>query len=438
MFNKTKIKTVNFHTLGCKLNQAETDSISAAFKARGYTIVTSRHPADLSVINTCTVTNDADSKSRQAIRAAIKTSPAGRVVVIGCYAQIKPDELQAIDGVDMILGTREKFNLLNYISELELERPEEPLVYVDSTGEEIEYSESPFISTTSRTRAYLKIQEGCDYYCSYCIIPFARGKARSRRLQECLEEARKLVDNGYKEIILTGINIGTWNEDRLVLADLLEQLSGLPDLERIRISSIEPNTTDDRLLKLVSERSNICPHLHIPLQSGSPTVLERMRRKYTLSDYLKLADRISAISPGIAWGTDIIAGFPGETEAEFTQTINIINRLPFTYLHVFRYSSRDGTIASKLSDPVDFHSIKKRAAALRELGARKKLAYQRKFLGTIQPVLFETAYRDGNVSGNTPNYIRVRVPGDDDLSNSIRNVRLIEDQQSFVCGEITD
>ncbi len=434
----SKIKNISFYTLGCKLNQAESAALANAFGVRGYNIVPFMSPADLTVINTCTVTNDADSKSRQAIRKAIKASPNGRTVVIGCYAQIKPHDLANIAGVDMILGTREKFNLPDYIRELEQDCPEKPLVYVNSFGEEEEYSEAPFISTTSRTRAYLKIQEGCDYYCSYCIIPFARGKPQSRRRIDCLKEAHHLVAKGYRELVLTGINIGTWQEGALDLADLLEQLSDIPGLERIRISSIEPNTISDRLLGLVVERPNICPHLHIPLQSGSPTVLERMRRKYSSADYQQLADRIAAITPGIAWGTDLITGFPGETEQEFEETTAIIEQLPLTYLHVFRYSDRTGTVASKLSDQVDFHVSKDRAAVLRELGRKKKHAFQQQFIGSVQPVLFESADSDGGSAGNTPHYVRVRVPAGAGLENTIRPVKLERVDKSVIHGSLAD
>ncbi len=434
MNKQSIINTISFYTLGCKLNQAESDAIAENLRRRGYSIVPFKAPADLTVINTCTVTNEADSKSRQMIRSAIKTSPDGRVVAMGCYAQIKPKDLAAIDGVDMVLGTNEKYRLPELLEELVEDRTS-PLVYVNDSGEINDYRESEFISATGRTRAFLKIQEGCDYYCSYCIIPFARGKARSRRYDECLSEAVSLVSKGYRELVLTGINIGTWNDGDKQLVDLLEGLSQVAGLARIRISSIEPNTVTDRLLKLVNDRPNICPHLHIPIQSGSPAVLKRMRRKYQLDDYHNLARRINRIAPGIALGTDIIAGFPGETEEEFGETISAIEELPFTYLHIFRYSNRDGTVAAKLTDHVDYHTTKKRAAILRQMGMKKKEQYSQKYLESVRPVLFESADGNGQISGMTNNYIRVKVSGDENLSNTIWSVRLIEDCGSYFKGQ---
>ena len=436
MNRQIPIKTVSFHTLGCKLNQAETDAIAADFQSQGYKIVPFRKAADLIVINTCTVTDKADSKSRQMIRNAIKASPQGRIVAMGCYAQIRPEELSAIDGIDMVLGTNEKYHLLQFLKELESGNHVEPLVYVNDIGDITNYHESPFISATGRTRAYLKIQEGCDYYCSYCIIPFARGKARSRPFYDCLNEARSLVEKGYRELILTGINVGTWHEDDRQLADLLDGLSSVAGLERIRVSSIEPNTVSERLLEMVAERDNICPHLHIPLQSGSPAVLRRMRRKYLLLDYYGLAERIAKIAPDIAWGTDIITGFPGETEDEFQQTISAIQELPFTYLHIFRYSERYGTIASKLPGKVDFQVKKKRAVILRELSTKKKRKYIQKYIGRNQLVLFETTDTQGLFTGMTPNYIRVKVESDKALTNTIQTVKIIRDLGLYVEGQL--
>ncbi len=436
MRKQSEIKTVSFHTLGCKLNQAETDAIATDFKAQGYSIVPFRQAADLTVINTCTVTDKADSKSRQVIRNAIQASPQGRIVAMGCYAQIRPEDLAAIDGIDLVLGINEKYRLLQYLEEFNNSEKSEPLVYVNATGDIENYNETGFISATGRTRAYLKIQEGCDYYCSYCIIPFARGKARSRPYQDCLDEALKLVDQGYRELILTGINVGTWQHEEQKLAELLAGLSQISGLERLRLSSIEPNTVSDRLLDIIAERTNICPHLHIPLQSGSPTVLQRMRRKYQLDEYYQLAERIANRIPGIAWGTDLIAGFPGETEQEFLSTVAIVEELPFTYLHIFRYSGREGTVASKLSDQVDFHVKKERAAILRELGVKKSQQYISDYLGTIQPVLFESLDNREYSTGMTPNYIRVKIAGSDDYTNTVRLVRLKEFAGAGVSGEV--
>ncbi|MFH1852610.1 MAG: tRNA (N(6)-L-threonylcarbamoyladenosine(37)-C(2))-methylthiotransferase MtaB [Candidatus Neomarinimicrobiota bacterium] len=439
MNTNRNIKTVSFYTLGCKLNQAETETIAADFRARGYRVVPFKSEADLTVINTCTVTNDADSKSRQVIRGAIKASPSGRIVAMGCYAQVRAGDLAAIEGVDLVLGTSEKYRLAEYLEQLTGKQSEKPLVFVNGFGDSEKYLETPFISATSRTRAFLKIQEGCDYYCSYCIIPFARGRARSRGYAESIREAGRLAADGYREIVLTGINIGTWqDDDGRDLADLLAGLSAVAGLERIRISSIEPNTVTDRLLSLVAERPNICPHLHVPLQSGAASVLERMRRKYSPDDFRKLLERIGKIAPGIALGTDVIVGFPGETDMEFQQTVDLIRESPFTYLHIFRYSERTGTVASRLPEQVDFQVKKKRAAILHELGAEKKREYIRAYLGTVQPVLFETTDAGGWLSGMTANYIRAKIRGDSVLTNCIRPVRLQADTGSYVRGELAE
>ncbi len=430
------IKKISFHTLGCKLNQAETDALSTEFSKAGYEIVPFRQASDVTVINTCTVTNEADSKSRQAIRTAVRSSPEGRIVAMGCYAQISPRELAGIEGVDLILGTGEKYRLLDHLKQLEAGKPEQPLMMISSTGEEAEYDQATFISATGRTRAYLKIQEGCNYFCSYCIIPFARGRARSSKLENAVTEARQLVENGFKELVLTGINIGTWDDGDYTLEDILEELSAVPGLARLRISSIEPNTISNRLLELVAGKENICNHLHVPLQSGADSVLERMQRKYTMQDYYHLVERIDKTGGNIALGTDLITGFPGETEAEFTATIEAVTALPFTYLHIFRYSRRDGTVAARLPLPVDYHVAKKRAAILREIGQKKKAEFARRFCGIIQPVLFEKRRKDGLFSGMTDRYIRVLVPSDRDLTNQILPVKLEQEVRGEGLGKL--
>ena len=301
------IRRVSFHTLGCKLNQAETAAIAALFARRGYEVVPFRQAADLTYINTCTVTNEADAKSRQIIRQAVRASPGGRVVAVGCYAQVRPEEVAvgcyaqvrpeevaALDGVDMVLGTHEKYQIFDLLDRLEEGKRERPLVLVTDTGDLETYDESPFISATSRTRAFLKVQEGCDYACSYCIIPMARGRARSRPLASCLSEVRRLVAEGFREVVLTGVNVGTWVDGDHRLHHLLAQVSDVAGLRRIRVSSIEPNLVTDELLKVVAERENICPHFHVPLQHASDRILRAMRRRYTMADYRRVMDRITS------------------------------------------------------------------------------------------------------------------------------------------------
>ena len=410
MRNRDSSRTASFYTLGCKLNQSETNAIQQEFVQRNYDIVPFGEPANISVINTCTVTNQADSKSRSVIRKAVKASPDGRVVVTGCYAQIRPEEIQAIEGVNLILGTAEKHHLFDYLDRAE--NGLEPLVFVNESGEIDSYDESFFISSSTRTRAFLKIQEGCNYYCSYCIIPFARGKARSRSYDSAIEEAKRLVDEGYREIVLTGINVGTYRHENgqiTLLHDLLSGLSDINGLDRIRISSIEPNTITDELLLLVKERENICPHLHVPLQSGSNTILAAMQRKYKYEEYLEVIDRIRIILPDTALGTDVIVGHPGETDELFRETAECVMELPFTYLHIFRYSPREGTVAARMTEQVPEPVKKERSAVLREIGIKKKKKYAQRFEGQTLPVLIESQREDGTYSGLTPNYLRVSI-----------------------------
>ncbi|MEE9466628.1 MAG: tRNA (N(6)-L-threonylcarbamoyladenosine(37)-C(2))-methylthiotransferase MtaB, partial [Candidatus Neomarinimicrobiota bacterium] len=349
---KADIRRASFHTLGCKLNQAETAAVAAQFRERGIEIVPFRQPADLTYINTCTVTHTADSKSRQAIRQAVSASPGGRVVVAGCYSQIKPAEVASLEGVDLILGAREKFQVLNLLTEMVGNRTGRPLVYVTDSDELQTYDESSFISATSRTRAFLKVQEGCDYQCSYCIIPAARGRARSRLLADCLSEANRLVTAGYRELVLTGVNVGTWREGDLEFADLLEEVSDITGLRRLRISSIEPNLITPRLLELMAHHDNICPHLHVPLQHAADRILGAMHRRYKLADYRAVLKRIMSAIPEAAVGADVIVGFPGETQADFDLLAEALREMPLTYLHIFRYSARDGTVAASMADQV--------------------------------------------------------------------------------------
>ncbi len=405
------IRRVSFHTLGCKLNQAETAAIAALFARQGYEVVPFRQEADLTYINTCTVTNEADAKSRQTIRQAVQASPGGRVVAVGCYAQVKPEEVAGLDGVDMVLGTHEKYQIFDLLDRLEEGHRGGPLVLVSDTGDIETYDESPFISATSRTRAFLKVQEGCDYGCSYCIIPAARGRARSRPLASCLAEVRRLVAEGYREVVLTGVNIGTWVDGDRRFHHLLAKVSETSGLRRIRISSIEPNLVTDELLKVVAGSENICPHFHVPLQHASDRILRAMRRRYTMADYRRVMERITAALPGAAIGADVIVGFPGETDADFKQLAHALTELPTSYHHIFRYSERAGTVAVKLTDPVDPVLRKERSAVLREISRKKEQTYAQRFVGRIKEVYFEQSITAGGWEGMTDNYLRVRVPG---------------------------
>ncbi len=418
------IRRVSFHTLGCKLNQAETASIAAGFRERGCQVVPFRQAADLTFINTCTVTGEADAKCRQAIRQARAASPMGRLVVAGCYAQIKPQEIAALEGVDLILGSREKYRVLELLEQLENGGGQRPLVYLDGRGEIEAYDESPFISATSRTRAFLKVQDGCDYTCSYCIIPAARGRARSRPLEDCLSEARRLMDSGYRELVLTGVNIGTWREGESVFHDLLARISETEGLRRLRISSIEPELITARMLEVMAQRENICPHLHLPLQHASDRILGAMRRRYSFGDYQATLERVVTAVPGIAVGTDLIVGFPGETEDEFNQLAEAVSALPLTYHHIFRYSEREGTVAARLEGSVDPKERKRRSGLLRAISHRKREAYALGFIGQTREVYFEGDPRDGQWEGLTDNYLRVRMASTGSGRDPFQEVRL--------------
>lgn len=432
------IRTVSFKTLGCKLNQSESDAIATKFVDYGIAVRAFGEPADLTVINTCTVTNDAARASRAAIRQAIRTSPQGRIAVTGCYAQISPREIEAIAGVDLILGSDEKYRIFDHIDKLALGKLETPLTIVNDRGDFDTVGEDGFISATSRTRAFLKVQEGCDYHCTYCIIPFARGRARSRSLPNAIDEARQLAEKGFQEIVITGINVGTyrWENGRIyALADLLDGLQNVDGIERIRLSSLEPNTVTDDLLALIRDSKVICPHLHIPLQSGTDEILHAMGRKYRLEDYARLMERFRAHLPDAALGTDIIVGFPGETDTHFMATHDFITRCPFTYLHIFRYSPRDGTAATRLSLPVEAEAAKYRSRILHETHTMMKSHHARRFLGRTLPVLFDHSETSPYL-GYTPNYIRVEVESEENLTGVIRPVRLKSDNISQLIGII--
>lgn len=416
------IRRVSFHTLGCKLNQAETASITREFRLRGYQVVPFRQEADLTFINSCTVTNEADAKSRQAVRQAVKASPQGRIIAAGCYAQVAPGKLAALEGVDVVLGTGHKQHVWALLDLLEEGKLSEPLIRVGDQEDLQTWDEAPFMSESvpdtmgglpapaGRTRAFLKVQEGCSYQCSYCIIPLARGPGRSRPLEQCLAEARRMVAEGYPEIVVTGVNIGTWQGRGLQFHDLLAALSDLAGLRRLRVSSIEPNLVSTDLLRLMAERENIAPHLHVPLQHAADRVLKAMRRRYLFRDYQRVMERIIAAVPDAAIGTDVIVGFPGETEDEFRQLAQALATLPLTYHHIFRYSERDGTLATAMAEPVDPGERKRRGRVLREISRKRRREVAQRFSGQTRLVHFERCVGAGSWEGLTDNYLRVRVP----------------------------
>jgi threonylcarbamoyladenosine tRNA methylthiotransferase MtaB len=421
-------KKVAFHTLGCKLNFAETSTIARKFENSGYTKVSFADEADVYVLNTCSVTENADKECKQLIRQVKKQSPQALVAVIGCYAQLKANEIGQIPGVDLVLGAKEKFNLPHYINNLTKKEQAE----VHSC--EIEETDA-FISSYSagdRTRSFLKVQDGCDYTCSYCTIPLARGKSRSDSITHVVAQAKEIAAQGIKEIVLTGVNIGdfgftqtsTIEKKQETFLDLIKELDRVGGVERFRISSIEPNLLKDEIIDFVAQSNKFVPHFHVPLQSGSNTVLKLMRRRYMRELYTERVARIKQVMPHACIGVDVIVGFPGETEKEFLETYNFVNSLDVSYLHVFTYSERPNTDAINMKDIVPVHERKERNKMLRILSVKKQRNFYMQHIGSTRKVLFEAENKNGFISGFTDNYIKVQMPFSIDLINTMQDVYL--------------
>ena len=419
-------KTVAFHSFGCKLNQSETQTLEKGFQERGYDIVPFKDSADYYVIDTCTVTDQADQKARNIIRKAEKTNPNGRVIVTGCMAQMESERIKQVNPNALVIGTFEKFNMFSILEDVESSNDWEHAVYIDK---DYSFNSANTADISSRTRAFLKIQDGCNYVCSFCIIPYARGKDRSSPLNNVIDQAKQLISDGYKEIVLTGVNIGEYKDTEYRIDDLVEKISDLDGLKRLRISSIEPNTVTDRLLDIIQERDNIMPHVHVPIQSGSSHILEKMRRHYDRKGIEKILDRICSKIDQLALGSDFIVGFPQESDQDFHDTVSLIEAYPFSYYHTFTFSSRQNTIASRMPDHIDQQTKFQRSEYLRKLNHAKKEAYYKKHLGQQHDVLFEKKQ-----DGFTENYIKVNINSNSNVkANEIRKVELSEyrDQQMF-------
>lgn len=430
--NNVKKKRAALHTLGCRLNQSETTLITSQLRAAGYEIVPFDSPAELGIINTCTVTNEADAKSRQLVRSFIRRNPDAYTAVIGCYSQMGYKTLCEIVGVDLIVGNQEKLNVLDYVA---AGRNDIPMVIRDRM-ERDDFTIEIQDETGITRRSNLKIQDGCDFMCTFCIIPFARGRARSRALSNLLEEARRLVERGARELVLTGVNVGTYGYDNHDIVDVCSALNDIEDLARIRISSIEPTTIPEALLELMDAPTHkLVPYLHIPLQSGSDAVLARMKRKYTAAEFVAFIEKAAARVRDLCIGTDVLVGMPGETDTEFGETTAILRDSPIAYAHVFKYSERDGTPATRFPGKVDADTAKRRSAVVRRLSAQKRREFYRTYLNRELPVLFEQV-QDGYWPGYTENYIRVAIASEQDLENQIRPVRLEEVCADFVLGNI--
>jgi len=437
--NKTSqnyaMRKVSFYTIGCKLNFAETSTISEEFKKRGFEIVEFGEPADVCVINTCSVTENADRDCRRIVRKALKVSPNAFIIVTGCYAQLRPDEIAKIEGVDLILGSNEKFKIFDFVGDFH--KNYHAQIFVSPISEISEFHIASSTPTSDRTRAFLKVQDGCDYNCSYCTIPLARGESRSPEVNIILEKAKTLAQLGYKEIVLSGVNVGDYGRKiGTNLFELVKELEKIDGIERIRISSIEPNLLTEEMIDYFISSEKICNHFHMPLQSGSDEILRKMRRRYNSELYRLRIEYIKSKDPDACIGADVIVGFPGESEKHFETTYNFISDLPISYLHVFTYSERPNTDAVNLPGKVPIEERHKRSEMLRNLGLRKKMAFYRQMVGKEFDVLWESEVKDGKMFGFTRNYVKVGVPYNPSLVNKIVPVKVVGVENLVAIGEI--
>lgn len=421
-------RTAAFHTLGCKLNFAETSTIARQLTEAGYEKVSFDEKANVYVINTCSVTENADRECKLHVKRAMKANPDGLVVIVGCYAQLKPEEISQIEGVDLVLGAKEKFNILSYLDDLE--KSENEGIVHSCEIEETDFFIGSY-SIGDRTRAFLKVQDGCDYKCTYCTIPLARGISRSDTIENVLKNAKEIAERDIKEIVLTGVNIGDYGKGEFgnkrhehTFLDLISELDQVEGIERIRISSIEPNLLKDESIELVSKSKSFVPHFHIPLQSGSDELLKKMKRRYLTKLYTDRVNKIREVMPDAAIGVDVIVGFPGETEELFMETYNFLNELPITYLHVFTYSERENTEATEMEGVVPIPERKRRNKMLRILSEKKKMTFYQTQLGKTLPVLWEHENKDGKMFGFTENYVRVQKNFDQASVNQIEFLKL--------------
>lgn len=423
----TTEKRVAFYTLGCKLNFSETSTIARDFQQEGYVRVEFEQPADIYVINTCSVTDNADKQFKQIVRKALKNNNKAFVVAIGCYAQLKPQELADVEGVDLVLGATEKFKITDYINDLSKNdfgqvhscEIEEANFYVGS------------YSIGDRTRAFLKVQDGCDYKCTYCTIPLARGISRSDTLENVLKNAKEISEQNIKEIVLTGVNIGDYGKGEFgnkkhqhTFFELVQSLDQVEGIERLRISSIEPNLLKDQTIDFVSKSRTFVPHFHIPLQSGSNEILKKMKRRYLRELYAERVQKIKSVMPDACIGVDVIVGFPGETDQHFLETYNFLSDLDISYLHVFTYSERDNTEAVIMDGVVPQNVRSKRSKMLRGLSVKKRRYFYESQIGKTKKVLFENENHQGYIHGFTENYVKVKMPWNPELANTLHDVKL--------------
>ncbi|MDI4646636.1 tRNA (N(6)-L-threonylcarbamoyladenosine(37)-C(2))-methylthiotransferase MtaB [Cohnella hashimotonis] len=434
---------VAFYTLGCKVNFYDTEAMWQLFKKEGYEQVDfESRAADVYVINTCTVTNTGDKKSRQIIRRAVRRNPDAVIAVTGCYAQTSPAEILAIEGVDLVVGTQDRDKLMSYVADIQSER--RPVNAVRNIMKTREFEELDVPDFADHTRAFLKIQEGCNNFCTFCIIPWSRGLSRSRSPESVLAQARQLVASGYKEIVLTGIHTGGYGDDleNYRLADLLRDLDQVEGLERIRISSIEASQIDDAMIEVLNGSKKMCRHLHIPLQAGDDEVLKRMRRKYTTAEFADKIRRIKAAMPGVAITTDVIVGFPGETDAHYERGYRFMEEIGFAEMHVFPYSKRTGTPAARMEDQVDEEAKHARVQQLIELSERMQADYAADWVGEVLEIIPERGEKgpagSGLMSGHADNYLNIVFKGDPSLVGQLCRVRITEGGANECRGELIE
>ena len=431
------MKTVAFYTLGCKVNQYETEAIAELFKDHGYVITDFSNKAHVYVINTCSVTAMSDRKSRQIIRRAKKQNPDSIVIVTGCYAQVSPDSVLKIEGVNLVIGTNEKSRI---VEEAEKLTENSKIRYVNDISHTHNFEEMTVTGYGSMTRAYIKIQEGCNQFCSYCIIPYARGPIRSRQSELVMEEAKRLANEGFTEIILVGIHIASYGLDikNTSLADIILEVNKIDGIKRIRLSSIEPMTLNPEFIRKISPAGKLCPHFHLSLQSGSEETLKRMNRRYTPAEYREIVNSIRDNFYGAAITTDVMVGFPGETEEEFKESAEFVREMSFADVHIFKYSPRPGTPAAKMDNQVTPEDKEIRSKILEDIRKESTRKYLEGFVGTVAEVLFEqpSQTHKGWFEGKTTNYMTVLVKTDQDLSFKYRTVKLKELGDEVIYGEI--
>ena len=429
------MKRVAFYTLGCKVNQYETEAMLELFEKEGYEKAETEDYADVYVINTCTVTHMSDRKSRQYIRRMKKKNPDAIIAVVGCYSQVSPEEILSIDEVNLVMGTNDRKKIVEEVKKIDASRK---VSTVDDIMKVKAFEEIEINKTNGKTRAFLKIQDGCDRYCSYCIIPYARGRVRSRDLESIVKEVENLASNGYKEVVLTGIHVASYGKDikdsDIKLLDVIKQINDIEGIERIRLSSVEPILFTDEFVEAVSTMDKVCPHYHLSLQSGCDETLKRMKRRYTTEEYKAIVDRLRAAIPNVSITTDVIVGFPGETNEEFDKTYEFLKDIELTHMHIFKYSPRKGTPAATMENQVDPSTKHERSEKLLQLNEENFKKFGQKMLDKEFNVLFEQKVGDNKYEGLTENYVKVIVESDNDISEQILKVKIKDVKNEFLEG----